>query len=874
MKFKLKHLFCIFIILAISVSSALSKKNAKENNKIQIDSILTIVDYDLSVKSPILIDSISIKGTPFTKHDAFKISNLIDKIEKPQSGSSIKISPKNSANWEIEKPNKKQEYTIEKSEIECVYYYAFYVNASDFVNFKINFKSTNKAKIYIDGEEKLAYTPSEVKKLKEDKSDLSLPYDKYLVVLQVLSNNKKKQYFSIDIQAKEKDMALITTSLSPKRSMNIDDVFSGKRVGRSLISPSGDMSLVSFSEFYDKDKSYSWKSLINITTEKYPSIPFIPMPGAFSIQWGKDDSVIFFCTKNDKKTNIWSYNFTTTKYNKIAENISDFSFYTVDSKDNFIIYAVTEKIEADKNVLYKIDGMEDRQSNFRKRDNLFYLDIATKTSYQLTYGKHDIRLHDISQDSKMMLYSISDVDYQTPPFSRQTMFIYDFVKRSIDTLWANKSHGLTCHFSPDNDKLLCIGSPDAFEGIGRNVSDGKLANGYDNQAFIYHLSNGKIDPISISFNPKIASSYWNPADYFIYFQVVDGEYKNLYRYNFGTKAYTRINTGEDCITGISYAKNKPIATYLGYGASNGKRLYQIDLSNDGYDMIANPEKENYENVELGEIDIWDYTNEHGDTIHGRIHYPPNFDKNKKYPVIVYYYGGTSPVGRSFGGRYPFNIYTGHGYVVYCLQPSGCTGYGQDFSALHVNSWGIRTAEDIIGGTKEMLNQHSFCDEKAVACIGASYGGFMTMLLTTKTDMFAAAISHAGISALSSYWGEGYWGYTYSSEASKNSYPWNNQDLYIKQSPLFQADKCNTPLLLLHGDSDTNVPRGESIQFYTALKILGKEAELILIKDTDHWVQAYEQRIMWNNTILAWFDKHLKPQTAWWDNLYPENNLDK
>ena len=139
-------------------------------------------------------------------------------------------------------------------------------------------------------------------------------------------------------------------------------------------------------------------------------------------------------------------------------------------------------------------------------------------------------------------------------------------------------------------------------------------------------------------------------------------------------------------------------------------------------------------------------------------------------------------------------------------------------------------------------------------------------------MFACAISHAGISSISSYWGEGYWGYSYSSEASKNSYPWNNPKLYTEQSPLFNADKVKTPILLLHGDRDTNVPTGESIQFYTALKILGKDAELVLIEDTDHFVQKYEQRIKWNNSILSYFDKYLKGRPDWWNDLYPPKGL--
>ena len=149
---------------------------------------------------------------------------------------------------------------------------------------------------------------------------------------------------------------------------------------------------------------------------------------------------------------------------------------------------------------------------------------------------------------------------------------------------------------------------------------------------------------------------------------------------------------------------------------------------------------------------------------------------------------------------------------------------------------------------------------------------MTQYLQTQTDLFAAAISHAGISDHTSYWGEGYWGYTYSEVSMANSYPWTRKDLYVDQSPLFNADKIHTPLLFLHGDADHNVPVGESIQMYTALKLLGCPTAMVLVKDQDHHITDYEKRLRWQNTIWAWFDRWLKDEPAWWQSMYPDKEL--
>ena len=213
-----------------------------------------------------------------------------------------------------------------------------------------------------------------------------------------------------------------------------------------------------------------------------------------------------------------------------------------------------------------------------------------------------------------------------------------------------------------------------------------------------------------------------------------------------------------------------------------------------------------------------------------------------------------------------------GYVGDVVQPSGATGFGQECAARHVNTYGDGPAQDIIEGTQQFCREHPCVNEKKIGCLGASFGGFMTQYLMTKTDIFAASMSHAGISNPTSYWGFGYWGYTYSAISAAHSYPWNNQELLSGHAPLFNADKVHTPILFLHGAADNNVPINESIQMFTALKILGRECAFVTVEGQDHHITDYQKQIKWVHTYYAWFAKWLQDDPTWWDTLYPKKNL--
>ncbi|MCK5741470.1 MAG: S9 family peptidase, partial [Chlorobi bacterium] len=666
--------------------------------------------------------------------------------------------------------------------------------------------------VYLDGEMIASKYSADKKKKDKGKASKSIETElgKHTLIIKALYSGKceLKRFIAAEIKLDQDfEAADLSISISPERTMRVQDIYAGTKISSARISPEGSMTMLRFKRWLPDDKSETWTEIRNIASGK--TIKSFRRSKVHSLTWGNDDKTIMYKASSNKKQSLFLFNLKTNIETPVLENIDKLGACYLSPDNNFVVYSIKLKADDETAAMLRTYGMQDRWPGFRDRNFLYKVDIASGQKRQLTFGRQSTDIHDISPDSKRILFSTSTPDYIERPFDKQDMYILTIDNMKLETLWGNKRFSVSASFSPDGKELLLTGGPSAFGKTGENIGSQKIANNYDMQLYIYDLAGKKVTPITKNFNPSVKGSFWSQVDNNIYILGQDETYYRLFKYDVQSQTMSNIESGADVCGSFSVAAKKLAACYTGVSMTSPRKAFSIDLTNNQFKIIADPAKETYKNVKFGQTENWDFKNKDGVRIEGRVYYPPNYDKSKKYPLIVYYYGGTSPVSRSFGGRYPFNIYTANGYIVYVLQPSGATGFGQEFSAAHVNNWGLTVADEIIKGTKEFLTAHTSADPTKVGCIGASYGGFMTMLLQTRTDIYAAAISHAGISSISSYWGEGWWGYAYSAEASADSYPWNNRKLYVDQSPLFNADKVKTPIMLLHGTADTNVPIGES-----------------------------------------------------------------
>ena len=748
-----------------------------------------------AVSAPLALDTVDVQGKKFDDTALLKGISLEAPITTTFSG---EVLP-----------------SLEKS--RSVGLLSFYVNNRDFLKGKVKVSGPKHYKLYIDGA--------------EAGEELKLAPEHHTFAIQYLAEPSDTDSIHVSFEAAMR----VPYTLDKRHPYMVHDLTDGQRVRGISLSADGSLAVVSY-QTTERGGNSCWNyELREIRTGRLVSqlpkrVEWMPRSVAYIEE--QQEGSLYALYKVEPLTGRRSL---------FAKGLPE-GDYTISPTEDYLIITAEEEGPKEDEEVFEVLEMDDRQPGWRKRNYLMKYDLTTGLCQRLTFGPHDTYLADISADGSRLLVQTSYSRLAKRPTEVGDFFLMDAATLHVDTLLTGEGFLGSGTFSPDGRQILFTGTPEAFGRIGCQLPAGVTPSMTENELFLYDIASKQITPLTKDFDPSVERVTWSQADALVYFSAEDRDYVNVFALNPKTGKISKVNIQGDYAYRFDVASQAPVLAYLSYQTMAPASAYVLNLKNhksqtlfDGRTALGD--------AEIGTCEDWNFTNSKGDTVYGRLYLPKDFDATKQYPMIVYYYGGCSPVSRYFESPYAPQYWNSLGYVAYILQPSGATGFGQEWAARHVNTAGRGPAEDIIEGTKKICESHPFINPKKIGCMGASYGGFMS-----------------------------YWGYNYSEVSMANSYPWSHRQLYVDQSPLFNADKIHTPLLLLHGNADTNVPLVESLQMFTALKLLGREVALVEVEGENHHILDYAKREKWLATQMAWFARWLKDDPTWWDALYPKKHL--
>jgi dipeptidyl aminopeptidase/acylaminoacyl peptidase len=278
---------------------------------------------------------------------------------------------------------------------------------------------------------------------------------------------------------------------------------------------------------------------------------------------------------------------------------------------------------------------------------------------------------------------------------------------------------------------------------------------------------------------------------------------------------------------------------------------------------ANPQASEYL---MGRSELIEYVNTDGKRLKAILTRPENFDPNKKYPLMVYIYeelttGLHTYNAPNVGTSINIPRYVSNGYVV--LRPD----------IVYETGYPGQSAEKCVIPAVQTVLAMGFIDPKRIGIQGHSWGGYQITYLVTRTNMFTAVEAGASVSNMISAYGGIRWGtgmsraFQYEKTQSRiGAPPWDAPLQFIENSPIFWVKKVQTPYLTIHNDEDDAVPWYQGIEWFTAMRRLGKEAYMFSFNGEKHGLRDRSNMKYWTVHMDEFFDHYLlgKPRPEWMD----------
>ena len=581
--------------------------------------------------------------------------------------------------------------------------------------------------------------------------------------------------------------------------------------------------------------------------------------------WSNDGKRFLFKNRTDKGTELYLYELEKKSLQMLTTVQTDISNirWSNDNKRIIFLSFVEEKEKKLIQLPEKPQGAKWNSPPIEITD----LEFRSDGKGYLKRGNKQVFLISVDGGPSIKISNFDGKIYSCEWFSKKELIISANFKKDIDfkprdsdihiyNLNSKTLKKLTSRFGPDfSPKISYDGKKIAFLGF-----DDKFLGYQQNELYVMDINGKNVKNISKDFDRNITSIFWSRDSKKIFIKYDDYGMTKLGYLNLSGDFSFLVNEVGGLSQGRPYSGGTfSVSRNDRYAFTFGNVYNPSDLavgSSGSKQRLTNLNENLFELRNLGEVKEIKYRSSFDNLeIQGWIVTPPNFDPNNKYPLILEIHGGPFS---NYGFRFSTEVqlYASKGYVVLYVNPRGSTSYGKKFANEIHHNYPNHDYDDLISGVNYIIDK-GFIDEKNLFVTGGSGGGVLSSWIVGKTDIFRAAVVAKPVINWYSF-------VLYADNTSiyykywfKN-FPWEDQENYMKRSPISYVGNVKTPTMLLTGEKDYRTPISESEQFYTALKLNGVESMLVRIPNSSHSIASKPSNLIAKvNSVLYWFDKFRK-----------------
>lgn len=379
----------------------------------------------------------------------------------------------------------------------------------------------------------------------------------------------------------------------------------------------------------------------------------------------------------------------------------------------------------------------------------------------------------------------------------------------------------------------------------------------DTQLYILASDSNDERCLTKSLDRRIEQISWHPLRNEIYFTAGNKGTTAIYKVFVGTGEIEKV-IGEDChILEYNISKSGKHIFYTATDTTHLTEIFRYSNEQKTSAQLTGNSNQLLSSCSLQTASTFWFTSFDNLPVQGWLIKPVAFEETRIYPLILVIHGGPHNMfGYEFEDR--MQLLAANGYGVLFINPRGSSGYGQAFSKGCVNNWGGGDYKDLMAGVEAAIQNNSWIDAERLGVTGQSYGGYMTNWIVTQTTRFKAAVADGGLSNLVSFAGTSLYHSLIESEFGGSAY--DNISALWQCSPIRCIKNVTTPTLLLHGETDNEVPLSQAEEMYIGLQKRGVDSLFVQYIGEGHgWRPDLKPKNRYDvlKRTLAWMDKYLK-----------------